>query len=169
MMLVVIEYQMGVAILGNLVCIIKSDSIDVGLFQNLSSHRFFTIDNTSVYVQEQQCHGRRSDLVSLAQRSSPPSIDQYLQKHFDFYQRNHWNRMWTFPHLGLMLQTPKLSLKSGQDITGENTISEFLGELQEKFNWTPELRAETHEWLSRSSKFISNPEDVYVRQQFMSS
>jgi hypothetical protein len=53
-------------------------------------------------------------------------------------------------------------LKNGQIITGENTISEFLGETQEKFNWTPELRAEIYECLSRSSKFTSSPEDVYV-------
>jgi hypothetical protein len=55
-----------------------------------------------------------------------------------------------------------LVLENGQEITGENTISEFLGESHEKLNWTPELRAETHEWLSRSTKFTTNPEEVYV-------
>ena len=60
-------------------------------------------------------------------------------------------------------QTPKLVLENSQEeITGENTISEFLGEKYEKLDWTPELRAETHEWLSRSVKFITNPGEVYV-------
>jgi len=57
---------------------------------------------------------------------------------------------------------PKLNLKSGQTITGETTISEFLSEIQDKITWTPESRAEIYEWLTRSSKFISSPEDVYV-------
>lgn len=60
-------------------------------------------------------------------------------------------------------QTSKLTLKSGQTITGENTIAEFLGETQEKLKWTPALRAEIHEWLSRSKSFTSSPADVYVR------
>src|SRR5208282_4314182 len=56
----------------------------------------------------------------------------------------------------ITVQVAKLVLENGQEITGENTISEFLGETHEKLNWTPELRAETHEWLSRSSKFTTN-------------
>lgn len=60
-------------------------------------------------------------------------------------------------------KVPKLELENGQEITGENTISEFLGETFEKsIHWTPELRAESLQWLSRSSKFTSSPEDVYV-------
>jgi hypothetical protein len=59
---------------------------------------------------------------------------------------------------------PKLKLENGQEITGENTISEFLGETFDKsIHWTPELRAECLQWLSRSSKFTSSPEEVYVR------
>jgi hypothetical protein len=60
------------------------------------------------------------------------------------------------------IQTPKLDLKDGEEIAGEATISEFLGGANEKIDWTPELRAETHEWLSRSTKFATNPEEVYV-------
>jgi LAS superfamily LD-carboxypeptidase LdcB len=66
------------------------------------------------------------------------------------------------PSPSITVQLAKLVLENGQEITGENTISEFLGESHEKLNWTPELRAETHEWLSRSTKFTTNPEEVYV-------
>jgi len=60
-------------------------------------------------------------------------------------------------------KVPKLELENGQEIIGENTICEFLGETHEKnIRWTPELRAETLQWLPRSSKFNSSPEDVYV-------
>src|SRR5216117_2118872 len=62
----------------------------------------------------------------------------------------------------LTSQTPKLVLEDGQEITGENTISEFLGEKHEKLDWTPGICAEIHEWLSRSVKFASSPGEVYV-------
>jgi len=67
-------------------------------------------------------------------------------------------------HIWLTLnQAPKLELENGEEITGENTISEFLGDTHEKsIHWTPELRAESLQWLSRSSKFTSSPEEVYV-------
>ena len=61
----------------------------------------------------------------------------------------------------ITVQLAKLVRENGQEITGENTIGEFLGETHDL---TPELRAETHEWLSRSTKFATNPEQVYVRQ-----
>lgn len=67
---------------------------------------------------------------------------------------------WSFQHSDN--QIPKLLLKDGEEITGEATISEFLGEANEKIDWTPESRAETHEWLSRSSKFATDPHEVYV-------
>lgn len=69
-----------------------------------------------------------------------------------------------------MFKIPKLVLENGLEITGENTISEYIGETHDKsINWTPGLRAETHEWLSRSSKFTTNPEEVYVASQFSST
>jgi len=66
------------------------------------------------------------------------------------------------PYTWPNFQIPKLVLENGQEITGENTISEFLGETHGKINWTPELRAEAHELLSRSAKFATSPEEVYV-------
>ena len=68
------------------------------------------------------------------------------------------------PYTSITIQFAKLVLENGQEITGENTISEFLGETHEKLNCTPELRAEAHEWLSRSARFSKNPEEVYVVQ-----
>jgi hypothetical protein len=66
------------------------------------------------------------------------------------------------PYTWPNFQIPRLVLENGQEITGENTISEFLGETHQKINWTPELRAEAHELLSRSAKFATSPEEVYV-------
>jgi len=65
---------------------------------------------------------------------------------------------------------PTLVSSQGRVIEGESTISEFLGEILENdIKWTPELRAETQEWLNRSSKFQSSPIDVYDFDTWMAN
>jgi len=63
----------------------------------------------------------------------------------------------------LVYQEPTLVVDKNEKITGENTIAWALGNKVDQIHWTPELRAEAWEWLTRSLNFISSPQDVYVR------
>jgi hypothetical protein len=38
----------------------------------------------------------------------------------------------------------------------------LLGSKLDRVHWTPELRAEAWEWLTRSQNFTTSPEEVYV-------
>lgn len=53
--------------------------------------------------------------------------------------------------------------EKGEEVTGENTIAFVLGSKLDKVHWTPELRAEAWEWLTRSQNFTTSPEEVYVK------
>ena len=44
-----------------------------------------------------------------------------------------------------------------------------MGTAQSKIALTPELRAEVHEWLSRSVDFAANPHEVYAFDCWMAS
>ena len=71
--------------------------------------------------------------------------------------------MQTSPGSNGRVQEPTLIADKNEKITGENTIAWSLGNKVDKIHWTPELRAEAWEWLTRSPNFISSAEDVYVR------